>query len=51
MIAQACKKIAGLPAEVQKDNGFLIEHQFGDRQGSAYTDSAERAIFWAVKRS
>lgn len=33
------------------DSGFVIEHQFGDRQGSAYTDSTERAIFWAVKRS
>ncbi len=29
---------------------LVIEHLFGDRQGTPYTDHAERAIFWAIKK-
>lgn len=30
--------------------GFSIEHLWGDRRRSPYTDSSGRAIFWATKR-
>ncbi len=33
-----------------EQSGFAIEHLFGDRRGTPYTDKPERAIFWAVKR-
>jgi hypothetical protein len=31
--------------------GFTIQHQYGDRQGTSYTERAERAIFWAVRKA
>jgi hypothetical protein len=32
------------------DHGFLIHQVFGDRRGTLYTETSERAIFWAQKR-
>ncbi len=32
-----------------RDNGFIIEQQFGDRLGAPYTPTSSRAIFWARK--
>ncbi len=28
-------------------HGFLIEQMYGDRAGTPYTETADRAIFWA----
>lgn len=33
-----------------KKHGFQILRVFGDRQGNAYTQDSDRAIFWARKR-
>lgn len=31
-------------------HGFIIEQEFGDREGNPYTDQSPRAIFWARKK-
>jgi SAM-dependent methyltransferase len=33
-----------------EQSGFAIQHLFGDRQGTPYSENAGRAIFWALKR-
>ncbi len=30
-------------------HGFVVEHLYGDRSGTPYSETAERAIFWARK--
>ncbi|HSD82569.1 MAG TPA: hypothetical protein VLG46_01850, partial [Anaerolineae bacterium] len=32
-----------------KENGFIIEQQYGDRMGTPYQPTSSRAIFWARK--